>query len=498
MLLDTVRDHPQRLALDDGRSRRSFAELHRRSLGWAQWLRQRGLQPGQRLGLLCGNRVEAVEVVLGGLYAGLWVAPVNWHLTAAELRPLLAGAGLAAVIVERRFAGLLPDPGACHCLEDVALPAAAGEGPDLDQPAGGIMLFTGGTTGIPRGVQRAQPATLGEQLRRQAAAGRQLGLDGSGPHLVVGPLYHAAPFLFALYDLYNGATVHILPRFDALAALQAIERLGIAHTHFVPTQLVRCLRLPAAQRAAVDLSSLRLVLHGAAPISPAVKRAMIAWWGPRLVEYWGGTESGVVTLCDSASWLRRPGSVGRPLPHWQVAVLDEDGRALPAGAKGLLYLRHRELARPFRYCDQPQATADAFREPYGFSLGDYGSVDEAGHVTVVARRSNLIIRGGVNIYPAEIEAALLEHPAVADAVVFGLDDPEWGSSVNALVAAGGAATDGASGGPAAPSEADLRAFLAERLARFKLPQRIRIVGSIARNPAGKVGLDAAIRQFRGG
>ena len=329
MLLDAVRDHPQRLALDDGRSRRSFAELHRRALGWAQWLRQRGLQPGQRLGLLCGNRVEAVEVVLGGLYAGLWVAPVNWHLTAAELRPLLAGAGLAAVIVERRFAGLLPDAGGCHCLEDVALPAGAGEGPDLDQPAGGIMLFTGGTTGIPRGVQRAQPATLGEQLRRQAAAGRQLGLDGSGPHLVVGPLYHAAPFLFALYDLYNGATVHILPRFDALAALQAIERLGIAHTHFVPTQLVRCLRLPAAQRAAVDLSSLRLVLHGAAPISPAVKRAMIAWWGPRLVEYWGGTESGVVTLCDSASWLRRPGSVGRPLPHWQVAVLDEDGRALP-------------------------------------------------------------------------------------------------------------------------------------------------------------------------
>lgn len=484
MLLDVIEQYPERMALDDGSRRVSFAQLGARAATWCQWFGSQGLARGQHIGILSRNRLEYVEVILGAFYAGLWVVPINRHLTAAEIRYQIADAGLAFLVAERKYSHLVPSSLPVTWLDDenpadaAAAPVAAS--PDFDQPAGGMMLYTSGTSGAPRGVKRAAAATVRLQLQANAAAGRQLGLNGCGAHLLVGPMYHAAPLLFALYDLFNGASVYLMQRFDAEAMLQAIERWQIAHTHVVPTMLVRLAKLPRPKRQRWDLSSLRQVLHGAAPISAAVKRDMINWWGPLLSEYWGATESGVCTVCSAGQWLDHPGTVGLPLPQWQVFAVDEAGQVLAPGQEGMLYARHQSLVQPFSYWNDAAKTARAYRAPGEVTLGDYGRVDPSGYVYIAARRSDLIIRGGVNIYPAEVEAVLLLHPAVQDACVFGRDDPEWGSCVHALVEIPGEVA-----GEDATIE-QLRQLLEQNLAGFKHPQSLVITASIPRNAAGKV------------
>ena len=222
------------------------------------------------------------------------------------------------------------------------------------------MIYTSGTTGRPKGVKRRPAATLAEALAGQERYGRSIGLDGTGPHLVTGPLYHAAPLMYAVYDQQNGAPIVMLPRFDERALLAAVAEHGVAHTHLVPTMFVRLLRLPDAERAAFDPAPLRVVLHGAAPIAPAVKRRMIEWWGPVLVEYWGGSEGGVTTLVDSRDWLAHEGTVGRALPQCEVFAVDAEGRRLPAGAEGLLYSRHRSEPRLFAYHGDDAKTERAY------------------------------------------------------------------------------------------------------------------------------------------
>ncbi len=481
MFFELLKKDPHRIALDDGERRLSFAELGCRAAYWSRRFSEQGLQRGQHIAVLSHNRVEIVEVVLGALYSGLWVVPINSHLAPAEIEYQLRDARVALLLSEQEFSTLAP---AGLPLWSIDAPGAefpaAPELPDLDQAAGGMMMYTSGTSGRPRGVKRAQPGSVGEQFAANARAGREMGLDGSGPHLLLGPMYHAAPFLFALYDLFNGATVYIQRRFDPLEALATIERRGIAHTHFVPTMFVRCLKLPQPERRQWQLSSLSLVLHGAAPISPQVKREMIDWWGPVLVEYWGGTESGVCTLCSTGEWLLKPGSVGRSWSHWEVFAVDERGERLGPGEEGMLYARHSKLAAPFSYYGDAQKTAEAYLAPHVLTLGDYGRVDADGYVYIAARRTDLIIRGGVNIYPAEIEAVLLQHPEVHDAVAFGRDDSEWGATVHALVEVFGQPQD------EALLRRQLEQLLQRELARYKHPDSLTFTGSIPRNPAGKV------------
>jgi long-chain acyl-CoA synthetase len=355
-----------------------------------------------------------------------------------------------------------------------------------DGPPGGTMIYTSGTTGRPKGVKRTAPSTLGEALARQARLGRAYGLDGAGPHLVTGPLYHAAPLLFAVYDQANGAPVHVMPRWDERDALRWLSERGIAHTHMVPTMFVRLLRLPEAERAAFRAPALTLVFHGAAPESVAVKRRMIDWWGPVLVEYWGATEGGVNTLVTSEAWLAHPGTVGRALPAFEVFAVDDAGRRLPPGETGLLQCRHRELDRVFEYHGAPEKTAESHPEPGVFTIGDVGRVDADGWVYLADRKSHMIITGGVNVYPAEVEQVLLEHPDVADVAVFGVPDEEWGESVKAAVEP----APGARPGP------DLaRAILAfgrERLARYKVPRTVDFHEKLPRHPSGKL----YVRQLR--
>jgi long-chain acyl-CoA synthetase len=329
-------------------------------------------------------------------------------------------------------------------------------------------------------VKRRAAATLREALAGQERYGQSIGLDGNGAHLVTGPLYHAAPLLFAVYDMQNGAAVVVMPRWDERRFLDLATEHQVRHTHLVPTMCVRLLRLPPEERARCDLSSLRVVLHGAAPIAVDIKQRMIGWLGPILVEYWGGSEGGVTTLVGSDEWLAHPGTVGRALPHFEVFAASEAGERLPPGETGALYSRHRQVKRLFEYHGAPAKTDAAYLSEDAFTLGDVGWVDEEGYVFLADRKSNMIISGGVNLYPAEIEAVLARHPAVADVGVFGVPDDEWGEQVKAAVEL----APGFEAGEALAEE--IRSFARESLAGYKVPRSIDFEKRLPRTPAGKL------------
>ncbi len=462
----------------------------------ATWLREdQGLRPGDHLAMVMGNRVEFVELVLGSLLAGVWLTPINWHLTADEASFIVGDCGAQLVVADPEFeamaraaAGECPVVVAGEELDSAleALSPVANGDLDAGGPAGGNMFYTSGTTGRPKGVKRTAQPTVRQQLRSLARGGRVVGLDGTGPHLVTGPLYHAAPVGFAVMDLLNGAPLVLMPRWDPATALRLIEERSIRHTHVVPTMFVRLLRLPDEVRERFDPSSLSLVLHGAAPIAPSVKRQMIEWWGPVLVEYWGASESGVVTLVDSADWLAHPGTVGRAIPAYEVYAGDPEGNPLPAGTEGTLWCRSAGGTQVFSYHNAPDKTASVHAGPGTYTIGDIGYVDADGWVYLSDRAAHTIISGGVNIYPAEVEAVLVEHPAVVDVAVFGIPHDEWGEEVKAAVELADGIT------PTPELETEIIAFARERLAGFKVPRSIDFEPELPRHPTGKL----YVRQLR--
>jgi long-chain acyl-CoA synthetase len=474
------------LAVDDLTRSRSWSELDDRVARLRGVLADLGLRPGDHLAMVMGNRVEFVELVLAALTSGVWLTPVNWHARPDEITYVLDDAGAAVVFADPAHLPATREAAGDRTIIEVGdefdrvLTAREPKPLDLDGPPGANMIYTSGTTGRPKGVRRGRQPDLDRQLDALRKAGSVLGLDGGGPHLVTGPLYHAAPLGFAVMDLLNGAPVIVMPSFDATRTLELIEERRVHNTHLVPTMFVRLLRLSDERRAAFEPASLATVLHGAAPIAPAVKERMIAWWGPVLVEYWGASEGGVVTLVSSDEWTAKRGTVGRPTANHEVFVTDDDGRILPAGETGLLWCRNTTTDDVFGYHNDTERTARAFRGPGTYSIGDIGRVDEDGYVFLADRASNMIISGGVNIYPAEVEAALMEHVAVADVAVFGVPDDEWGESVRAAVQLREPTTD-----PEA-TERDLIAFARERLASFKTPRSIEFHEELPRAPTGKL------------
>jgi long-chain acyl-CoA synthetase len=490
VIYDLAANDPDGLAVDDGLRRRTWAELCDRSARLARFLREdAGLRPDDHVAVLLENRVEYVELILGAIMAGVWITPINWHLSRGEIAYVVGDSGSRLVVSDPGHAAIARDAadrsgGAQVLLAgaelDAAIAGASDRPMDPDGPAGGNMIYTSGTTGRPKGVKRARPETLGAGLANLGALGRNVGLDGRGPHLITGPMYHASPLMFAVYDNANGAPIVILPHWDEARALALIQEREIAHTHLVPTMFVRLLRLPAALRERFRAPNLDLVLHGAAPVSVSVKRRMIEWWGEVFVEYWGATEAGVNTLVDSADWLAHPGTVGRALPAFEVFTVGADGRRLPPGETGDLYCRHKTVDRVFEYHGDPEKTARAYLEPGVFTIGDIGRVDADGYVYLADRKSSTIISGGVNIYPAEVEHVLQEHPAVADVAVFGIPDNEWGESVKAAVEL----APGFAGSPQLQSE--ILEFARPRLARYKLPRSIDFEDELPRHPTGKL------------
>jgi long-chain acyl-CoA synthetase len=487
-LLDLADAAPDAPALDDLDRRRTRAELVDRATRAGRLLRARGVAPGGTVALLLGNRVELVELATAAVLSGARFTSVNWHLTADEVRYVLTDSGARLLVTEPAYAhvagaavaGLGIDVVYVGTELDGALADQSDEPFPLDGPGGRSMLYTSGTTGRPKGVVRTAGVTLADQLAALAAVGKGAGLDGRGPHLVTGPLYHAAPLGFAVGDLHAGAELVLMPRFDPNDTLRLIDERSVRASHLVPTMFVRLLRLDDAVRERFDGSSLRTVLHGAAPIAPQVKARMIDWWGPVLVEYWGTSEAGVFTLVDSADWLARPGTVGRAVPHYEVFAVGDDGAPVSAGEVGTLCCRHRVQERVFDYHGAPEKTEAAHLSPGVFTMGDIGHVDADGYVHLADRAANVIISGGVNIYPAEIEHVLAEHPAVADVAVFGIPDDEWGEQVKAAVELHPEV------GTSPQLEADLLAFARARLAGYKVPRSVDVEEELPRHPTGKL------------
>jgi long-chain acyl-CoA synthetase len=485
-IFDHAAAHPHDLALDDLTRRRTWAELVDRATRLGHVLRDDlGLEPGTHLASLMGNRVEWFELTLATLLTGLWLVPVNTHLQRDEIADVLGDAHASVVLTDDANRAAALDAGA-HAIVGIgteldARIAAASAAPfPLDAPPGGRMMYTSGTTGRPKGVKRALPPTVAGYLDVLQSMGRAVGLDGSGPHLLTGPHYAAATGGYSLFDLCNGAPIVLMPRFDAALVLELIERHAIAHTHLVPTMCVRLLRLDAATRAAFDPAPLTLVLHGGAPIAASTKTAMIEWWGPVVVEYWGTSEGGTFTTISAEEWLARPGSVGRPRPGVEVVARDDEGDPVATDEVGILYCRTGTAARPFRYHGDDAKTDATYRAPGEFTMGDMGRIDADGYVYLADRATNMIISGGMNIYPAEVEGALIDHPAVADVAVFGVPDEEWGEQVKAAVElAPGVA-------PSAALAAELIAFARARVAHYKAPKSIDFEASLPRLPSGKL------------
>lgn len=472
----------------------SYQELDRRSNELAHLLRSRGIGPGGTLVLVAENRIEWPVVVAAGMRAGLYVTPLNWHLTETELAGLLAealaGSGPAAVVttatcadaVLSALSAVAADAVTALCLdgpfgrlESFATAVSGQPGtPVDDELLGARVLYSGGTTGRPRPFrQKLLGVHPSAAPPRHSGLTAKLGIGEDTVFLSPAPNYHAAPFTFQLITLGLGGTVVCLERFDSEDALTAIERHRVSHSQWVPTMLLRLLRLDPAERARHDLSSHRVAFTSGAPCAPELKRAVMDWWGPILHEYYGASEGYGHTYVSPGEALARPGTVGRPLGG-TLHVTGPDGVELAPREVGKVWFD----AATGGYTNTGEDPARV--HPNGWrSVGDLGYLDEDGFLFLVGRESHTIISGGVNIYPNEVEHVLLAHPAVADVAVIGVPDAEYGEQVKAVVE---------TRWPDRPEEleAELIEFCRARLARFKAPRSVDFVDRLPRLPTGKL------------
>lgn len=473
----------------------TYAELDDHSIRLSRHLHDAGLRPGDVVALLSDNTPQTYEVYWAALRSGLYVTAVNHNLSPDEAAYIVNDCGASALVVSAAKAELLSAMAGRYDVGvrlvyggeldgfssyDEALAGASNQ-PLPEQPHGDDFLYSSGTTGRPKGVKVALPQIRVDEPGYQYVAifGQLYGFTPDSVYLSPAPVYHAAPLRFGGVVQALGGTLVMMRKFDAEGALRAIERYGVTHTQMVPTMFVRLLKLPEEVRAKYDTSSLRTVIHAAAPCPVEVKQRMIDWLGPIINEYYASTEANGATFIDSAQWLAHPGSVG-PALLGTLRICGEDGRELGPGEVGTVYFERDAV--PFSYHNDPEKTASTQHpeHPTWTTVGDLGYVDQDGFLYLTDRKAFMIISGGVNIYPQEVEDLFSLHPAVHDIAVIGVPDEEMGERVVGVVQP----AEGAVPGPALESE--LIGYARERIAHYKVPREMHFVDELPRTPTGKL------------
>ncbi|UGY94743.1 acyl-CoA synthetase [Streptomyces gobiensis] len=484
---------PERVVLiaPDG-ARWTAARLHAECNRMVHGLRAAGLRPGDAFAVVLPNGVEFFTAYLAAAQAGFYVVPVNHHLIGPEIAWIVADSGAKVLLAHQRYgdaARAAADEAGLPDTHRYAVGDAAGfrpyaelltgqpDGPPADRTSGWVMNYTSGTTGRPRGIRRPLSGTPPEETY----LGGFLAIFGIKPfdnnvHLVCSPLYHTAVLQFAAASLHIGHRLVLMDKWTPEEMLRLIDNHRCTHTHMVPTQFHRLLALPAQIRSRYDVSSMRHAIHGAAPCPDHIKRAMIDWWGHCVEEYYAASEGGGA-FATAEDWLKKPGTVGKSWPISELAIFDDDGNRLPPGELGTVYMKMSTGG--FAYHKDEGKTRKNRIGEY-FTVGDLGYLDEDGYLFLRDRKIDMIISGGVNIYPAEIEAALLTHPAVADAAAFGIPHDDWGEEVKAVV-------EPAEGHVPGPELAQaILARCAERLAGYKRPRSVDFIEVMPRDPNGKL------------
>ncbi len=461
----------------------------------ANGLRELGLQRGDKVAVLLPNGIEYFDALLATSETGMHLVPINWHLSGPEIAYIVSDSGARAFIGHARFA-----PALVTVLAETDVPEAArfvvGEvvdgfrdyavwhaeqSPDepAERPAGDLMPYTSGTTGRPKGVERP---LMDIDADAKAASGSFLChlfqiATPDHVHLAVAPLYHTAVTNFALASLQCGHTVVLMDRWTPEGCLEAIQRYRVTTSHMVPTMFHRMLRLPDEVRLSYDVSSVSHMIHSAAPCPIPTKHAMLEWWGPAIYEYYAASEGGG-TLATPEDWLAHPGTVGNAWPISEILISDDEGNELPPGEVGTIWMRMGQMR--FTYHGDEEKTKKSWNEQGYFTVGDVGELDEDGFLYLRDRKVDMIIAGGVNIYPAEVEGVLMQHPKVLDCAVFGIPNDDWGEEVKAAVQP----SDGSVGD--ADLEAELLAYLSEQLGSYKVPRSIDFHQDFPRTATGKL------------
>jgi long-chain acyl-CoA synthetase len=485
-----ARVKPDAMAVTDRFTTRSWGELNANANRLARLFRARGLEPGDGVAIFTTNRVEFMETLNAARRIGMRVTPVNWHLTADEIAYILNDCEAKVLVAETRLPAILDAVKQAPLLKLKLSVASDADGfesydksiakldpTDIDNPQiGSQMLYTSGTTGRPKGVFRKHGVATPPQF---AGSNANYNPD-SDVQLCVGPAYHAAPLAFdiAIPQASGVPTVFIAEKWDSEGVLAAIEKYKITHAHMVPIMFQRLLALPDDVRAKYNLSSLKFLVHGAAPCPPEVKRAMIEWLGPILFEYYAGSEGGAGFYIRSEEWLKKPGSVGKRPVLLAVKIMDDDGNELPPGVPGLIY-HQTTAANPFQYYKDESKTAKAHRGEF-FTLGDIGYFDEDDYLFLTGRSAETIISGGVNIYPQEIDNEIIKHEAVEDVCSIGVPNKEWGEEVKAVVMLKPGYE------PSERLKEEILVFARGKLAGFKIPRTIDFVDDLPRSMAGKI------------
>jgi long-chain acyl-CoA synthetase len=488
-------DDPGRLAVADPEGREySYAELAALANRVSHGLRAHGLKEGDGIAVALPNSIEFLALYFGAMQIGLYFTPINWHLVGPEIAYIVDDSEASIFIAHERFGDIAQTAAkeiqigseglfAVGVVDGFRSFSELIEGrPDTlpdNRSTGAPMQYTSGTTGRPKGVRRKLTGANPDDAA--ALSGLFFGLFGIKPHdgnvhICGSPLYHTAPIVFGSTSINLGHPMVLMEKWTPEEMLRLIEKYKVTQSHMVPTQFHRLLALPDDVKNSYDLSSLRTMIHAAAPCPVDIKRRMLEWWGPVIVEYYAATEGGG-TLVMPEQWLQKPGTVGTPWPTSEIKIFDDDGNEMPVNEPGTVYMRMG--AGEFEYFKDEEKTKKARLKDH-FTVGDIGYLDEDGYLFLCDRKSDMIISGGVNIYPAEIEGVFLLHPKVGDVAVFGIPHPDWGEEIKAVVepAAGEVASDELTN--------ELIAFAAERLAKFKMPKTIDYIDEMPRDPNGKL------------